>query len=89
MDAADRENVSIRAMPFSAGAFPGSGQSILYVCGQLPRLDSVHLDSSTGGEYLFTEAYLCKYRLHLDEMRRMSLAPKDTLDLMHAISTQL
>jgi transcriptional regulator with XRE-family HTH domain len=89
LTAAGRDNVTIQAMPFSAGAFPGSGQSILYALGQVPRLDTVQLDRTTAGEYLHSEAQLCKYRLQLDQMQRIALPPKATLDLMHTIASQL
>ncbi|SHL59305.1 helix-turn-helix domain-containing protein [Actinacidiphila paucisporea] len=89
MAAADRANVTIQAIPFSAGAFPGSGQSILYARAQLPRLDTVELDRATVVEFIHPEAQLSKYRLQLDEMQRIALPPEKTLDLMHAIASQL
>ncbi|MGW1300066.1 helix-turn-helix domain-containing protein [Streptomyces sp. NPDC002514] len=87
--AADRDNVTIQAIPFSAGVFPGSGQAILYTLGQVPPLDTVQLDRTTAGEFLHSGAHLCKYRLQLDEMQRIALPPKKTLDLMRTISRSL
>ncbi|CAG6397381.1 helix-turn-helix transcriptional regulator [Streptomyces cocklensis] len=89
MTAAERANVTIQAIPFSAGAFPGSGQSILYARAQVPRLDSALADRVTVGEFVHAEAHLCKYRLQLDEMQRIALPPGKTLDLMHAVRSQL
>jgi len=53
------------------------------------KLDTVQLDRTTAGEFLHSEAHLCKYRLQLDEMQRIALPPRKTLDLMHAIASQL
>ncbi|WP_320773580.1 helix-turn-helix transcriptional regulator [Streptomyces sp. CRN 30] len=89
MAATDRENVTIQAIPFSAGAFPGSGQAILYAVGQVPALDTVQLDRTMAGEFLYSGSHLCKYRLQLDEMQRIALSPEKTLDLMHTISRSL
>lgn len=89
MSAADRDNVTVQAIPFSAGVFPGSGQAILYALGQVPPLDTVQLDRTTAGEFLHSGVHLCKYRLQLDEMQRIALPPKETLDLMHTISQSL
>lgn len=89
MEAADRDNVTIQAMPFSAGVFPGSGQAILYALGQVPPLDTVHLDRTTGGEFLHSGTHLCKYRLQLDAMQKIALSPEKTLDLMRTISHSL
>lgn len=33
-----------------------------------PALDTVQLDRSTAGEFLYSGAHLCKYRLQLDEI---------------------
>lgn len=87
--AADRDNVTIQAIPFSAGAFPGSGQAILYAHGPMPRLDTVQLDRTTAAEFLYSEAQLTKYRLQLDEMQRIALPPKETVALIRAISLHL
>ncbi|MGC5000051.1 helix-turn-helix domain-containing protein [Streptomyces sp. DT195] len=89
MATADRTNVTIQAIPFSSGAFPGSGQSILYALGKVPRLDTVQLDRTTAGEFLHSETDLHKYRQQLDEMQRIALPPSETVALMHAISQQL
>lgn len=89
MSAAERDNITIRAIPFSAGVFPGSGQAILYALGQVPSLDTVHLDRTAAGEFLHSEAHLCRYKLQLDEMERIALPPKQTLDLMRAIAHSL
>ncbi|CAG7652049.1 helix-turn-helix domain-containing protein [Actinacidiphila bryophytorum] len=87
--AAERDNVTIQAIPFSAGAFPGSGQSILYARARVPRLDTALADRVTVGEFVHAEAHLCKYRLQLDEMQRIALPPEKTLDLINAIASQL
>lgn len=89
MAAAEHEDVTIQAIPFAAGAFPGSGQSILYAQGPVPRLDTVLADRVTAGEFLHTEAHTRKFRLQLDEMQRIALPPAKTLDLMHAIASDL
>lgn len=89
MAASGRDNVTIQAIPFSAGTFPGSGQAILYALGQMPSLDTVQLDRTTAGEFLYSEVHLCKYRLQLDEMQRIALSPQKTLDLMYTISQSL
>ena len=44
----EREHITLRVIPFDIGAYPGSGQSILYVHGPVPQLDTVHLDQSHG-----------------------------------------
>ncbi len=89
LDMTERNNVTVQAIPFSAGAFPGSGQAILYARGEVPCLDTVQLDRTTVAEFLHMEAQLRKYRLQLDQMQRMALSPDKTRDLIHSIARQL
>ncbi|WP_344441417.1 helix-turn-helix transcriptional regulator [Kitasatospora nipponensis] len=89
LEMADRENVTVQAVPFSAGAFPGSGQSILYAEGEVPSLDVVQLDRTTSAEFLHQEAQLRKFALQLDQMQRVALSPERTRDLIRSITRQL
>ncbi|MGW6977046.1 helix-turn-helix domain-containing protein [Streptomyces sp. NPDC054952] len=85
----ERDGVSIRAIPFSAGAFPGSGQSIFYARGPVPALDSVQLDQSHGVVFLDAEAQLAKYRTLLDRLEAVSMSPERTRDLIVAAARDL
>ncbi|MGC0422462.1 helix-turn-helix domain-containing protein [Embleya sp. AB8] len=89
LEMADRDNITIRAIPFSAGAFPGSGQSFVYAQGQVPNLDTVQLDRTGVAEFLHLGAQLRKFSLQLDQMERISLSTNRTRDLIHAITKQL
>lgn len=89
LEMADRDNVTVQAVPFSAGAFPGSGQSMLYSKGDVPSLDVVQLDRTTVAEFLHLEAQLRKFASHLDQMQRIALSVDQTRDLIRAIARQL
>jgi transcriptional regulator with XRE-family HTH domain len=86
LDMTDRADISVRAIPFSAGAFPGSGQSILYAQGEVSSLDTVQLDRTNAAEFLHLEAQLRKFKLHLDQMERIALSEHETRDLIHSIA---
>ena len=86
---AEQDNITVQAIPFSAGAFPGAGQSILYAQGEVPSLDTVQLDRTSAAEFLYAEAQLRKYQLQLDKMQQMALPPDKTRDLIHSIAQQL
>lgn len=85
----DRDNISVQVIPFSAGAFPGSGQSILYAEGEVSSLDTVQLDRTSVAEFLHVEAQLSKFRLQLNQMQRIALPPERTRDLIHTLMRQL
>lgn len=86
---ADRQNVTLRAIPFSAGAFPGSGQAFLYAHGDVPYLDTVQLDRTSVAEFLHTGTQLRKFSLQLDQMERIALSETRTRDLIRSIMQQL
>jgi transcriptional regulator with XRE-family HTH domain len=89
LEMTDRANISVRAIPFSAGAFPGSGQSFLYAHGEVPSLDTVQLDRTSVAEFLHLDAQLRKFKLQLDQMERIALSEAATRDLIHSIAQQL
>ncbi|MEV6263249.1 helix-turn-helix transcriptional regulator [Streptomyces sp. NPDC051784] len=85
----ERHNVNLRVIPFSAGAFPGSGQTVNYSEGPVPELDTVQVDSTHGPEFLYEETQLAKYRAHLDWMERMALPPAASRDLIQTVAKEL
>lgn len=88
-DAAERENVVLRVLTFEGGGFPGAGQTVNYLEGPVPRLDTVQVDSTHGPDFLHTEAQLSKYRAQLDWMERLSLTPEASRDFIHRLARQL
>ncbi|MGA4849803.1 helix-turn-helix domain-containing protein [Streptomyces sp. G5(2025)] len=89
LDMSERDNVTLRAITFDAGAYPGSGQSIYYVHGPVPPLDTVYLDQSHGLVFLDAEAQLHKYRTLFERLSAASLGPGNTRDLIHTVMRDL
>jgi transcriptional regulator with XRE-family HTH domain len=85
----ERDHIILRVLPFDVGAFPGSGQSINYLCGPVPELDTVQLDQFHGPELLDAEAHLEKYRRLLDVVEATALSPEKSRDLIHSIAQNL
>ncbi|MEU9146157.1 Scr1 family TA system antitoxin-like transcriptional regulator [Streptomyces sp. NPDC048349] len=85
----EQDNITVLAIPFSAGGFPGSGQTLTYAEGPVPQLDTVQVDSTHGPECLDGEAQLAKYRAHLGWMEKITLSPQGTRDLIHSIAQEL
>ncbi|MFI6939618.1 helix-turn-helix domain-containing protein [Streptomyces sp. NPDC050418] len=85
----ERDNVVLRVVPFAAGSFPGSGQTVIYAEGPVPQLDTVQVDSTHGPEFLHEEAQLSKYRGQLDWLERLALTPDASRDLVHSIANEL
>ncbi|MFJ9537079.1 helix-turn-helix transcriptional regulator [Streptomyces sp. NPDC101225] len=89
LDMGEREHITIRVLPYEVGAFPGSGQSINYLYGPVPQLDTAQLDQFHGPVLLDAEALLDKYRNLLDIVEATALSPEKSRDLIHAIAQKL
>ncbi|MFD6887724.1 helix-turn-helix domain-containing protein [Streptomyces sp. NPDC059957] len=85
----ERDNVVVRVLPFEAGGFPGAGQTVNYLEGPVPQLDTVQSDNTHGPDFLYTEVQLSKYRAQLDWTERLSLAPDESRDFIHDLARQL
>ncbi|RLV08657.1 transcriptional regulator [Streptomyces griseocarneus] len=81
----EHNHVTVRVIPFAAGSFPGSGQSILYAHGHVAQLDTVHLDTAHGSELVDAEAQLEKYRIVLDRMETVALPEDTSRDLIWSV----
>ena len=89
LDMGSRENVTVLVIPFSAGEFPGAGQTIFYASGPVPQLDTVQLDQSHGPVLLDMEDQLEKYRTLLDRMEHLALDPPASREFIHTIIDSL
>nr|WP_244283146.1 helix-turn-helix transcriptional regulator [Streptomyces flavidovirens] len=88
-DASERDHVTLLVIPFSAGAFHGAGQSILYAEGPVPQLDTVHLDTSFGAQFVDAPTPLTNYRSLLDLMEGSALPPDESQKLIRSIAREL
>ncbi|UNO40166.1 helix-turn-helix transcriptional regulator [Streptomyces sp. MST-110588] len=89
IDMSERDGVAVLVIPFSAGIFPGSGQTIVFAEGPLPELDTVQLDAEHGFVFVHTEVALAKYRTVLDRMEAMALKPEPSRDFIRSIMKTL
>ncbi|MCP9958339.1 helix-turn-helix domain-containing protein [Streptomyces sudanensis] len=89
LDMSERPHISVLVIPFDVGAFPGAGQSVHFVCGPVPQLDTVHLDQSHGPVLLDAPSELEEYRLLLARMEAVALGPEKSRDLIHHIARHL
>ncbi|MBP0458418.1 helix-turn-helix domain-containing protein [Streptomyces montanisoli] len=89
LQASERDNVTLLALPFARGAFPGAGQTVVYAEGRVPQLDTVQVDSSHGPAFLHAEGQLAKYRAQLDLLEELALSPESSRDFIRKIEQQL
>jgi transcriptional regulator with XRE-family HTH domain len=89
LDVSERPGIRLVVVPFSAGTVPGAGQTVNYLEGPVPQLDTVQVDSTHGPEFLGDQAQLAKYRAHLDWMERVALPPEESRRFIREIANGL
>jgi hypothetical protein len=89
LESSERENVTVRVLPFSVGGFPYAGSSMNHVRGAVPRLDTIQFDSPAGSSLLDAPAVVNTYRSTLDRIEELSLAAETTRDFLHQIPKDL
>ncbi|HEV7652189.1 MAG TPA: helix-turn-helix transcriptional regulator [Actinophytocola sp.] len=85
---ADRPNVVLRVLPISAGASVGLyGAFMILELAEEP--DLVHVENQITGMFLEEDADLAGYRLALQNIVRVALAPDATATLIDSIAAEL
>lgn len=89
LEQSERENVTIRAIPFEAGGFPYASSSAYYMYGAVPQLDTVQTDTSTGSGFQDSETSLENWRAALDRTEGKALDPESSRDFIRHIAQQV
>lgn len=85
----ERDNVTVRVIPFRVGGFPNAGSSTLYVHGPVAQLDTVQTDTPHGPAFLDAETRLANYRAVLDRTEERSYDPVQSRDFIHEMAQQV
>ncbi|MBQ0827431.1 helix-turn-helix domain-containing protein [Streptomyces tagetis] len=89
LEQSERESVTLRVVPFSAGGFPSAGSSTMYASGPVRQLDTVQIDVPNSVTFLDSETHLTNYRAVLDRMEQRSLEPGPSRDFIHKVLQEL
>ncbi|MEV6162781.1 helix-turn-helix transcriptional regulator [Streptomyces sp. NPDC052052] len=89
VEQSERPRITVRVIPFTAGGFPGAGQSFTYAGAAVPQLDTVQLDSSHGSMLLDSDMQLRRYRALLDRLRTLALPVGKSRDFIRSIAHDL
>lgn len=85
----ERDNVTVRVIPFAVGGFPNAGSSTHYVYGPVPQLDTVQTDALLGSGFVDAEARLQVFRAVLDRTEGRSLDPQSSRDFIKEVAEQV
>ncbi|MFF8713719.1 Scr1 family TA system antitoxin-like transcriptional regulator [Streptomyces sp. NPDC015184] len=89
LELSELPHATIRVIPFEATYYPGSGQSVYYVHGPVPALDTAQLDQSHGPVFIDAEAQLAQYRLLLERLDAAALNVEQSRELIHKVAQGL
>ncbi len=81
--------MTVLVIPFTHGAFPGAGHTVVYTEGPVRQLDTVQVDNSHGPVFLHADGQLAKYRAQLDLLEDLALSPERSRDFIRRIARQL
>ncbi|MCX4710462.1 helix-turn-helix domain-containing protein [Streptomyces griseus] len=85
----ERDSVTLRVIPFTAGGFPSAGSSTMYASGPVRQLDTVQIDVPNSTTFLDAETHLTNYRAVLDRMETRSLEPERSRDFIRKVLHEL
>lgn len=85
----DLKHVAICVIPFRVGSYPGSGQTINYVHGPVPQLDTVQLDQSHGAAFIDGADELAQYRAIFTRLQTLALPPEASRDFIYKLAQSL
>jgi hypothetical protein len=89
LDKIEEGHAAVRVIPVDQDGFAGSGISMMYLGGPVPRLDTGLRDSPTGVEFLDEEAQLHRLRTLFRRVEKATLDPAASRDFIHRLAKEL
>ncbi|MFI6437468.1 helix-turn-helix domain-containing protein [Streptomyces sp. NPDC050759] len=89
LDLVEQGLVLVRVIPTDTDGFAGSGASMMYAGGPVPRLDTGLRDSPTGVAFIDAESQLDRLRGLIRRVEDASLDPMASRDFIHRLAKEL
>lgn len=89
LECTERDNITIRVIPFTNETFIEATHPVLYAGGTVPQLDTVQVDSHLGGHFMDADTELKRYRDFIDVAENASLGVDDSRQLIHTIAKDM
>lgn len=89
LDMVEQGQATVRVIPTDQDDFGGSGASMMYMGGPVPRLDTGMRDSPTGVAFIDTEPQLNQVRALFHRVESASLDPVASRDFIHTLAKEL
>lgn len=82
-------HITLRVIPFDLDGFSRASNTMTYLGGPLPKLDTVVRDAPYGSIFIDSEAQLNAYRSRFRKVEAVSLEPERSRDFIHRLTKEL
>ncbi|MFD7278698.1 helix-turn-helix transcriptional regulator [Streptomyces sp. NPDC059862] len=89
VELSEANHITLRVIPFDLDGFSRASNTMTYVGGPLPKLDTVVRDAPYGSIFIDSEAQLNAYRTRFRKVEAVALAPERSRDFIHKLAKEL
>lgn len=89
LELSEADHINLRVIPFDLDGFASAANTMTYVGGPVPKLDTVVRDTPHGSVFIDSEAQLSIYRTSFLRVEGASLEPERSRDLIHRLAKEL
>ncbi|MFC4503081.1 MULTISPECIES: helix-turn-helix domain-containing protein [Streptomyces] len=89
LELSEADHITVRVIPFDLDGFSRAANTMTYVGGTVPKLDTVTRDTPLGTVFIDSEAQLSACRTLFRRVETMSLDPERSRDFIHKLAKEL
>ncbi|MCD7443822.1 helix-turn-helix transcriptional regulator [Streptomyces lincolnensis] len=89
LELSDKDNVTLRVIPFDLDGFARAASTMTYVGGPVPKLDTVVRDVPQGSAFIDSEAQVSAFRTRFRKVEAASLDPVRSRDFINRLAKEL
>ncbi|MFJ8538573.1 DUF5753 domain-containing protein [Streptomyces sp. NPDC093591] len=89
LELSQADHITARVIPFDLDGFAGATNSMMYVGGVVPKLDTAVRDGPHGAGFIDSEAQLGAFRTLFRKVEAASLDPERSRDFIHKLAKEL
>ncbi|MEU0209450.1 helix-turn-helix transcriptional regulator [Streptomyces canus] len=89
LELSDADHITLRVIPFDLDGFASAANTMTYVGGPVPKLDTVVRDAPHGSVFVDSEAQLNIYRRSFRRVETASLEPEPSREFIHQLTKEL
>ncbi|WP_406348875.1 helix-turn-helix transcriptional regulator [Streptomyces sp. NBC_01597] len=89
LELSEADHITVRVIPFDLDGFAGATNSMMYVGGVVPKLDTAVRDAPQGAGFIDSEAQLGAFRTLFRKVEAVSLEPERSRDFIRRLTKEL